>query len=232
VRDNAAKEADRPGQKKEQRKPLKAWDVDEVRKVLTAARACGRQCLAFFALALDSGARKGELQGLRWSDVNLTTGALQIERQLLKSGAKPEFGPTKTREPRTLDLSEQSVALLREHKREQAELKLANRLHYADHGLVFAQTFEHQAQLGLPLTAGKIARMLERLIRETNVRRISVHGLRHTCATLLLAAGEQAHVVQQRLGHNSISTTLDVYAHVLKSMQQSAAKRIGAALHG
>ena len=193
VRDNAATEAGRPGQKnKQQKKSLKAWNEEEARTAIIGAKAYGAQTSAFFALALDSGGRKGELQGLRWTVVDLIAGTMHIERQLMKAGPEPEFGPTKTREPRSLDIDEQTVTLLREHKREQAELKLKNRLHYADHGLVFAQTFEHDGGLGLPLTVGTIAGMLRRLIRSTNVRRITVHGLRHTSATLLLAQGEQS----------------------------------------
>ena len=74
--------------------------------------------------------------------------------------------------------------------------------------------------------------MLDRLTEDANVRRIAVHGLRHTSATLLLAAGVQPHVVQARLGHGSIRTTLDFYSHVLPSMQQDAANRLGEMLYG
>jgi integrase len=169
--------------------------------------------------------------------LDLASGALRIERQLLTGGAKqPVFGPTKTRKPRTLDLSGETLALLREHKREQSELKLANRLQYNDHGLVFAQAWEHHGSrhsaLGAPLADNTILRIVEGLIRETRVRRITVHGLRHTSATLLLQAGVQPHVVQQRLGHSGIGTTLNLYAHVLPAMQADAAARRGALLHG
>jgi integrase len=61
---------------------------------------------------------------------------------------------------------------------------------------------------------------------------ISLHGLRHTCATLLLAAGVPSKVVQERLGHRKIETTLEVYAHVLPGQQRDAARRLGALLYG
>jgi integrase len=64
------------------------------------------------------------------------------------------------------------------------------------------------------------------------VKCITVHGLRHTCATLLLAAGVQPHVVQRRLGNANIQITLNLYAHVLPSMQADAAARLSALLHG
>jgi integrase len=64
------------------------------------------------------------------------------------------------------------------------------------------------------------------------VRRITIHGLRHTSATLLLKAGVPAHVVQRRLGHKRIEITLGIYAHCLPSMQQDASRRLGSLLYG
>jgi integrase len=210
----------------------KVWTVEEARRVLAAAKQRDSQTAAFLALALDSGARKGELLGLRWSDVDLTTGAVKISGQLLKGGSEPEFGPTKTGKERTLDLSAETLLLLREHKRKQAELKLANRRQYADHGLIFAQDWGIGQALGVPLGKSAPATMLKRLIRQTGVTRITVHGLRHTSATLLLGAGVPTHVVQKRLGHRKSKTTLDLYAHVLPDQQADAASRLAALLHG
>jgi integrase len=218
---------------------VNVWTAEEASRVLAAAKQHSLQTGAFFALALDSGARKGELQGLRWTDVDLTSGALRIERQLLErldgNDGAPAFGPTKTRKTRAIDLCPQTLALLREHKREQAELKLANRLHYTDYGLIFAQNWEHRrgsvAALGAPLRSGAIAGVMDKIVKDVNVRRITVHGLRHTSATLLLAAGVQPHVVQRRLGHSNIGTTLNLYAHVLPAMQQDAAQRLAGMLY-
>jgi integrase len=65
------------------------------------------------------------------------------------------------------------------------------------------------------------------LIKAADVKRIKLHGLRHTCATLLLQAGEPIHVVSERLGHSKVSMTMEVYAHVLPDMQQQAAATMG-----
>jgi hypothetical protein len=75
-------------------------------------------------------------------------------------------------------------------------------------------------------------REFARLIKAANVRRIKFHGLRHTVATLMLAAGVPAHVVQRRLGHSKVEMTLGIYAHALPSMQQHAAARLPALTHG
>jgi integrase len=129
------------------------------------------------------------------------------------------------------------VSLLKEHKRAQAELKMANRTAYHDLGLVFAKEWGHlhgrEDSLGLPLQANNLGqREFARAIKAAKVRAITVHGLRHTSATLLLKAGVPPQVVQRRLGHKRIEITLGIYAHVLPSMQQDAARRLGALLHG
>jgi integrase len=129
------------------------------------------------------------------------------------------------------------VELLRAHKRHQAEIKLANRPIYHDHGLVFAKEWgqlrRRPDSLRQPLQINNLGQHeFDKLIATAQVRRIKFHGLRHTCATLLLRAGEPVHVVSERLGHKTAQMTLDVYAHVLPDMQRNAAATIGGLLHG
>lgn len=213
------------------------WTANQAAKFLTAAKAAGPLPAAFYALALDSGARRGELAGLQWSDLDLATGKLTIRRQLLKGGAEPVFAPTKTKAARTIELADETIRLLKTHKAHQAEVKLANRRTYADHGLIFAKEWsdvrKHGDCLGHPLQVNNIGqREFERLVKAAGVKRIKFHGLRHTVATLMLSAGVPAHVVQRRLGHAKVEMTLGVYAHALPTMQQDAAARLAALLHG
>ncbi len=213
------------------------WDADEARRFLTAAKAAGPQPAALFALALDSGARKNELCGLQWPDLDLERGTMTILRQLTRTGRQPEFGPVKNGTPRTVDLAPETTALLREHKRAQAELKMRNRVAYHDLGMVFAKEWGdlhgREDSLGLPLQSNNLGqREFARIIKAAAVKPITIHGLRHTSATLLLKAGVPPQVVAQRLGHKRIEITLGIYAHALPSMQQDAARRLGALLHG
>jgi integrase len=217
------------------------WEAHEAQALLTAAKAEGPQAAAFYALALDSGARKGELCGLQWGDLDFEAGTVTFVRQLIETAKepvrKPVYGPIKNDMPRTVDLAAQTITLLREHKRHQAQMKMANRTIYQDHGLVFAkewgELYGRKDFLGLPLQTNNLGeRQFKRLMKAANVKRISIHGLRHTSATLLLKAGVAAHVVQQRLGHKRIEMTLGIYAHALPSMQQDAARRLGVLLHG
>lgn len=213
------------------------WSVDEAATFLKAAKAAGPQPAAFYTMALDTGARRGELAALRWADVDLNVGKVTIRRTLLKCGRTPVFGETKTKTSRTLDLSAETVRRLATHRKHQAEIKLRNRLHYTDLGLVFAKEWgdlhKRADSLGLPLQVNTIGdREFARLTKAAGVRRIKFHGLRHTVATLMLSAGVPAHVVQRRLGHSKIEMTLGIYAHVLPSMQQDAAAKLAALIHG
>lgn len=214
---------------------VQCWTAEEARTFLKAAKAAGAQPAAFYSVALETGMRKAELCGLKWSDVDLDGGKLRVVRQLVATGPTPEFGPTKNGLPRTIDISPATVQLLRTHKRNQSALKLKNRRQYHDHGLVFAKEWGELSRkhdvLGQPLQMNNIGeREYARLTKAAEVRPITFHGLRHTCATLLFEAGVPVKVIQERLGHKRIEITLDIYAHVLPSMQQVAAAQLAALL--
>jgi len=212
------------------------WTQDEARQFLAAAKVAGAQTAALYALALETGMRKNELCGLAWKQVDLEASEVTVERQLTGGGAEPTFGPPKNGRTRTISITAETVDMLRAHKRTQAELKMATRNSYADLGLVFAKEYgdirKRLDKVGHPLQSNNMGeRSFARLCKAAEVRKITFHGLRHTCATLLLAAGEPVHIVAERLGHSDVSVTLDNYAHVLKSHQRDAATRIGALIH-
>lgn len=203
------------------------WETEEAKKFLEAAKARGVQSAAFYGLAIETGMRKGELCGLRWIDVDLKAGTLSIVRQLVKPGPEPIFGPPKNGQSRTIALGEQTMDLLRKHKAQQATMRLELGTAYHDHGLVFTKTFGEPVQIN---NLGQ--REYRQIIEAAGVRKIKFHGLRHTCATLLLKAGTPVNVVSERLGHKRVEVTLNTYAHALPSMQQEAALKLGQLLHG
>lgn len=212
----------------------KCWALDEARKFLAVCGVTGPQMEAFYHLALDSGARKSELCGLTWSEVDLDQGTVRITRQLLRSTSPPTFGPPKNGSPRVITLMPQTVGFLRRHRAQQAETKLANRHIYHDHDLVFARDWRNPKTecLGYPFSLGSVGRLaFKRLMAEAGVKDIVFHGLRHTSGSLLLQAGVPPHVVQQRLGHKNLNTTMSVYAHILPDMQQDAATKLAAVMH-
>jgi integrase len=135
-----------------------------------------------------------------------------------------------------LDIAPETVELVKTHRGKQAAFKMRHRREYHDHGLVFAKPWNEigrsLASAGEPLQINNLGEMeFESLIEVAEVPPISLHGLRHTCATLLLAAGVPSRVVQERLGHKKIETTLSVYAHVMPGQQREASRQLAALLH-
>ena len=238
VRENVAKRVNNKPRAPEANVALltHCWTAEEAASFLVAAKAAGPQAAALFALALDTGARKAELCGLKWSDLDTRNGRLTIQRQLLSRGREPIFGPVKNKTPRVVDLALETLELLKTHRADQARIKMRNRTAYHDLGLMFAKEWGdlhgREDSLGLPLQVNNLGqREYLRIVRAAAVRPIKFHGLRHTSATLMLAAGVPPHVVAQRLGHKKVEITLGIYGHVLPTMQRDAAARLAALLH-
>ena len=93
----------------------------------TAAKTAGAQPAAFYALALETGMRTSELAGLKWSDLEVGHARLTVQRQLVKPGHEPIFGPVKNKQARLLELTAETIALLRVHRATQAEIKMRSR---------------------------------------------------------------------------------------------------------
>jgi integrase len=212
------------------------WEAEEAKRFLEVARKSGPQPAAFYTLALETGMRKAELCGLKWEDVDFGACIVRVVRQLVRSGKEPTFKAPKSRSGiRTIDVSPETAQLLAEHKRHQAELKMANRTVYRDNGLVFAKEWADVTKYGVvigdPLQMNNLGqREFAALMKEAGVRPIKFHGLRHTSATLALKAGVPVKVVAQRLGHAKTNITLGIYAHALPSMQKEAAARLSSLL--
>jgi integrase len=213
------------------------WTAEEAARFLKAAKDAGPQLAGLFALALDSGMRRGEIGGLQWADVDWAEGSIRVQRSLLSRGREPEYGLPKTKSGiRAIDLSPETMALLKTHKQHQAELKMRNRAAYRDHGLVFAKEWGdlhgREDSLGAPLAMHNLGdREMRRIVKAAGVRRIKFHGLRHTMATLMLSASVPPQVVQRRLGHSKIEMTLGIYSHVLPGQQADAAAKLAVLLH-
>jgi integrase len=178
-----------------------------------------------FAFALATGMRPEEYLGLQWKDLDLDKGIVTVQRAVIwrATGGGWHFGEPKTaRSRRSIPLPASTLRSLKEHRRIQAEERLKAGADYQQHDLVFA-TSE-----GSPLMPRNLKRRHFRPILKTAKLPddFRLYDLRHSCATLLLAAGENPKVVSERLGHASITLTLDVYSHVLPTMQQAAAERL------
>jgi integrase len=150
---------------------------------------------------------------------------VSIRQTLAYVGARAELGEPKTPSARRLVVvPPDTVTALREHRRRQLEERLAAGHDYEDSGLVFCDP------RGAQLSPSTVSRRFERLAREAGLPRLSLHGLRHTFATLALKAGIPSKVVAEVLGHASARTTEDIYTHVTPGMQGDATARVAALL--
>lgn len=203
------------------RKDMQTWDVTQSDAFLSAAE--GSRYYPVFALAILTGLRRGELLALRWQDVDLERGELTVRQTLIDRNGRLEFSTPKThRSRRSVALPDSAVALLRQHKARQNQERLTAGEAWAALDLVFA------TELGKPLHPRNLFRAFRQITKQAGVPVIRFHDLRHSHATLLFAAGTHPKVVSERLGHATISITLDTYSHVLPGMQKDAVTQLDA----
>jgi integrase len=219
---NPADAVDRPRAEQRAGQAIRALSADEVAELLEAA--ADTRLYAPIMVAVTTGLRRGELLALRWSDLDLEKATLSVNRALEETGAGVAFKAPKTaRSRRTMPLAQITVQALRDHHRAQAELKLKTGPAYADQDLVFA------TPLGTSWSPSNFSRAF-RTFKAQHGFAFRFHDLRHTHASLLLAQGAHVKVVQERLGHASVTMTMDTYSHLLPGVQEAAMERFDAAL--
>ena len=217
---NVAGSVKAPRPKKKEIRPL---SPKQAKAFLEAAR--GDRFEAAYVVALHCGLREGEILGLRWSDVDLNIGTLQVRRTLAETRAGHRFELPKNGKGRSIRLTPQATEALRSHlERQLEEIGDLGDL-YRDQGLVFP------SQVGTPMSAKNLtACSFKRVLTRAGLRDIRFHDLRHTFATLMLQNGEHPKIVQEMLGHATIAITMDTYSHVLPNMQREAVARLGVLL--
>lgn len=206
---NPVRDVDKP---KATPREMRTWSSTEVAAFLKATKA--DRLHALFVLALTTGMRQGELFALEWSDVDFTGGYLTVRRSLEDLGGVLRVKDTKTGKGRRIDLPKKALNALQAHRRAMLAEGHAG-------GFVF-----RAPDGGHVRRSNVVQRSFDPAIERAGVTPIRFHDLRHTHATLLLAAGENPKVVCERLGHASIRITLDIYAHVIPTMQKSAVEKL------
>ncbi|MFJ4243622.1 tyrosine-type recombinase/integrase [Streptomyces iakyrus] len=193
---------------------LSPWTLDETLDFLAASRK--DPLYAAFVLAIAMGLRRGELVGLRWTDVDLDKRVLYVRQQTQRRRGVLYDDDTKNRRSRALPLPAMCIAPLRWHRMRQADVKQRAGESWDDGGYVFA------TRNGRPVEPRNVYRSFTRVAESAGLRVIRLHDARHGCATLLTAAGVAPRVVMEILGHSQISITMDVYTHVVQDTQREA----------
>jgi len=200
--------------------------AEQLHKLFESTR--GQALHAAWVLLATTGMREGEALGLRWSDIDMEEGTLVVRRALQRHGRAGlvMVDPKTARSRRTIHLSRVAVQALTEHRAQQREIRLlAGSAWRTDYGaLVFC------ARSGLPMGSSWLNVVFKRELAKAGLPGIRIHDLRHTAATLLLTRGVHPKVVQDMLGHSTVTLTLDTYSHVTPRLHKEAAAHMDALL--
>ena len=203
------------------RKEIKPLNLTQVKALLSTAR--GDRLEALYVFAIHTGLRRSEILGLKWTDVDLETGTISVQRSLDTNGT---FNPPKRNNSRrTVKLTDQAIEALKAHRPRQNQERLRLGSLWEDHDLVFPN------RIGKPMNADNLYhREFKPLLKKAELSGFTFHSLRHTCATLLCSKNVNPKIVQEMMGHANISQTMDTYSHVMPGMGDAAATALEEAL--
>lgn len=199
-------------------KEMMILDENQVSQFLLAARTSLYEAL--FHLAIVTGMRQGELFGLRWGDIQWNRGVLHVQRQTVYvKGEGVIFDTPKTLAGRrTIMIGENTLQALRLHKDRQKIDRAVAGSRWQEDDLVFTSS------IGTSLNRSNVRKEYKRILQLANLPDIRFHDLRHTAASIMLNNNVPITVVSRMLGHSKPSVTLDIYSHVITSMQEIAAR--------
>jgi len=219
---NVAELADPPSPT---RADMRTWTAEELRRFLTHVE--GERLAALWMLAASTGMRRGEVLGLRWVDVDLELARVAVRQTLVLAGRQVVTSEPKTsRGRRSIALDPRTVAALRSWRAAQLEERLAWGSAWTDSGLVFTR------EDGMPMHPEWLSDAFDWRIRTAGLPRIRFHDLRHTHASLGLAAGVPVKVMSERLGHSTSSFTADAYQHVTPALEEHTASTVARLVFG
>lgn len=194
--------------------------LDQAKQVLAAAAE--DRLYALFVLALYLGLRRGELLGLRWTDIDFDDESLEIERALQRvAGQLQEVTPKSRSSRRTVPLIGVCLDALRQHQKRQRVECWENGRQWDPAGYVFT------SRAGTPIKPDNLRRSWYPIRKAAGVEHVVFHGMRHTCVTLLLNLGVPPHIVREIVGHSDIDVTMTIYAHASLTEKRAALKKLG-----
>lgn len=215
---NAAAKATPP---KASKKAPNYFQPEIISEILKALEAEPLKWQLITHLLLVTGCRRGEIMGLQWKKVDFDNSRVTIDRSLIASPSKGVYeSTTKTEDIRYLNLPAETMALLKQHKREQLRIQIANGDRWICSGYVFTQ------DNGDRMNPDSITAWLNDFSKRHGLPHINPHAFRHTVASVLLANGTDIVTVAAQLGHASASTTENFYAHIIEENKAKATECI------
>lgn len=216
IKKNPAELVELPKTKKYQ---AQVYDADEVQNLLESVMDTDMEVP--IALLVGLGLRRGEVLALRWQDVDFERGKVHIRRNMVKVGAEIIFKDPKTETSnREIEIPATLLKLLQRERKRYVANKLKMGIQFEDNDLIVCWDD------GKLIKPDSLSQKFRRLTRDIGLKHIRLHDLRHTNATLMLTYGVNPKVAQQRLGHASISTTMDIYSHVTDKVEKEAADKL------
>ena len=204
------------------KKEIQCYSPEEVEKLLDVLQNEPLKYQAIIYLALDSGARRGEIVALNWNDVDFNNKSMKINKSVQYTKELGIFEKsTKTESSdRTIYLSDTTINVLKKYQKEQLKAKLKLGSKWGNSHRIFT-TID-----GFGMHPDTPSQILDNLIKKHNLKRISFHGLRHTSISLQISSGIQAQIISKRAGHSSISTTHSIYSHFFDNEFKDVANKM------
>lgn len=199
------------------------YDDEQTLKLLEALGNAPIKYRIFVILALETGARRGELLGLEWNDIDFEKGIIYIRRASKYTKEKGIYTDTTKTETsiRKISITKELISLLKEYKKWQNEQRLKKGEDWVDTNRLFTQ------DNGLPMHPDTPDKWFKKFLQENNLPPITLHGLRHTNASIMIASNIDIITVAGRLGHADKSTPVRIYGHMLNKKEKQAAEIIG-----
>jgi integrase len=211
--------ADPPRKKGDGTREMQTWSKEQLKAFLEAV--AGERLSPLWHTIAMTGMRRGEAIGLRWSDVDLENARLAVRRALIPTNREVVVSEPKTAKGRrVVALDPVTIEVLKAQAARQLDEQKEWEDAWVDSGLVFT------LQNGAALDPESVSRYWRQAVKKAMLPTIRLHDLRHTHATLALQAGVHPKVVSERLGHATVSITLDTYSHAIPAMQEEAAALI------
>lgn len=210
---------------KGQKKQAVVYDEEQIQQLIRAAKDTEMELVIDMELCL--GLRRGELLGLQWSGIDWENSQVRVSRnRVLVNGQVVVKEPKTEAGIRTIDVPQPLMEKLKQHKINCAKRQLAmGRLYtVSDYIIVHPD--------GKPVYPEYLTQMLTKLQKKAGLPKCRFHDLRHLCASIMLRQGVDVKVAQERLGHKDITTTMNIYSHVMPSSAKEAADKIGALVYG